>query len=394
MRGKQEKSVPALKTSLEYAQRALEYSPEQVHFKFNVAFVQIQIAQLIYSLPEAARTLADVEAAYNGLDEAIESLGAIAKAPNPPFPKHDIEQRANMGRNTMRKQLERAMQSQREFESKNAARLEQARQTREAEIRKREEEKRAVEEKAEEERRKIREERERIREQDRMILEQKLEEERAREEADLTTDEETGEKRKREKKPKKGGKRKKKGDESDTDPDAETDGEFEGKKGRKSRGRSTGADTATGEDGEERPKKKKRRKLERKTKQSGKFKSSEVVVDSDSDDEQVTQMNDNARLAEKINEAENDNDESGDDMFGEEEEEQTPAESRRKKPARILDEDEDDEDELAGGDAPMEVTNGAADADISMVDESVGAAGNENAQDGVNEDAAIAGVQN
>ena len=135
MKGKQEKSLQAIKTALEFSNRALESSPEQLHFKFNVAFVQIQIAQLIYTLPEATRTLVDLEAAANGLDEAIESLMAIARSPNPPFPKNDIEQRANMGRNTMRKQLDRALQGQRDFESKNASRLEQARQQREAESR-------------------------------------------------------------------------------------------------------------------------------------------------------------------------------------------------------------------------------------------------------------------
>ncbi|CAD0055823.1 unnamed protein product [Aureobasidium pullulans] len=87
MKGKQEKSLQAIKTALEFSNRALESSPEQLHFKFNVAFVQIQIAQLIYTLPEATRTLVDLEAAANGLDEAIESLMAIARSPNPPFPK-------------------------------------------------------------------------------------------------------------------------------------------------------------------------------------------------------------------------------------------------------------------------------------------------------------------
>ncbi|KAG9593181.1 TPR-like protein, partial [Aureobasidium melanogenum] len=314
MKGKQEKNLQAMKTALEFSNRALESSPEQLHFKFNVAFVQIQIAQLIYTQPEAARTLVDLEAAASGLDEAIESLMAIARAPNPPFPKNDIEQRANMGRNTMRKQLDRALQSQRDFEQKNASRLEQARQQREAEIKKREDEKRALEEAKEERRRKIAEERQRMQEQDREIAEQKIEEEaerKAREEAEFTTDEETGGRKKREKKPK-GSRRKKKGGESDSDivndedegSDADGNADFDGRreKRQKSKRRSTSA-ASDDEDGEK-PKKKKRRKLERKSKVAepkGKFKSSEVVVDSDSDDDAVATQNENARLAEKIN---------------------------------------------------------------------------------------------
>lgn len=191
LKGKQEKSLQAYRTSLEYSLRALEVAPEQAHFRFNVAFVQTQIASHVYSLPEASRTLAEVEAAAKGLDEAIETLMDIAKGPNPPFPRHDIEQRANMGKNTTRKQLERAMTSQREYETKNAERLEQARSQREAEIKKREDEKRALAEAEEERRRRIREERERIAEEDRRIIEEKILEEQQRKEreaADMTTD--------------------------------------------------------------------------------------------------------------------------------------------------------------------------------------------------------------
>ncbi|TIA37088.1 TPR-like protein [Aureobasidium pullulans] len=388
MKGKQEKSLQAIKTALEFSNRALESSPEQLHFKFNVAFVQIQIAQLIYTLPEATRTLVDLEAAANGLDEAIESLMAIARSPNPPFPKNDIEQRASMGRNTMRKQLDRALQSQRDFEQKNASRLEQARQTREAEIKKRQDEKRALEEAEEERRRKIVEERQRMQEQDREITQQKIEEEaerKAREEADYTTDEETGGRRKREKRPK-GSKKKKKGNDSDSDiindedegSDADGNAEFGNKEKRqKSKRRSTSA-ASDDEDGEK-PKKKKRRKLERKGKAAepkGKFKSSEMVGDSDSDDDAVATQNENSALAEKINDEDDAQKEArgdgGDESMAEGgDEEDTVVERRRKKPARVIDDDDEDEDD----------TPAATGGDVSMVDETVSAAGNENAPD-------------
>jgi RNA polymerase-associated protein CTR9 len=365
MKGKQEKNMQAMKTALEFSMRALEASPDQAHFKFNVAFVQIQIAQLIYTLPEASRTLAELESAANDLDDAIESLMAIARSPNPPFPKHDIEQRANMGKNTMRKQLDRALQGQRDFEQKNASRLEQARQQREAEIKKREDEKRAAEQAQEERRRKIAEERQRMQERDREIIEQKIEEEaerKAREDAELTTDEETGERKKREKKAK-GVRRKKKGGDSDSDniindeeddaSDVEGEAETNAKeKRRKSRRRST-TGASDDEDGEK-PKKKKRRKLERKGKAAeskSKFKSSEVVVDSDSDDDAVATMNDNTKLAEKIND-EDDGQKEGqadgaDDLMAEggEDDDAAVVERRRKKAARVIDDDDEDEDE-------------------------------------------------
>lgn len=366
-----------MKSALEYSLRALEAAPDQAHFKFNVAFVQIQIAQLIYTLPDASRTLVDVEAAASGLDEAIESFISIARSPNPPFPKHDIEQRANMGKNTMRKQLERAMQSQRDYEQKNAARLDSARQQRDTEIRKRDEQKRLASEKQEEHKRKIAEERARMMEEDRKIIEQKIVDEadrKAREADDLTTDEETGEKKKREKRRGggKGGKRKKKGDDSDSDiindDSDDADADFGGKKS--SRRRSFSGTPASGNDAEERSKekpKKKKRKLERKGKPivNSKFKSSELVVDSDSDDAAVTAQNDNTKLAEKIN-SPTANDE---DMADGDDNEDAVVEKRRNKPARVIDEDDEDEED--------EAPNG--NHDVSMVDESAPAAGNENA---------------
>jgi len=367
-----------MKTALDYSRSTVEAAPEQVHFRWNVAFIQTQMATLILSLPDASRTLADVEATSVGLEEAIESLQDIAQAPNPPFPKHDIEQRVNMGRNTMRKQLEKSLQSQREYEGKNAARLDQARKQREAELEKRETERRAVEEKAEEQRKKLREERERMMEEDRLIALSKAEEEQARERAELTTDEETGEKKKREKK--KASKRKKKGEESDTDPDV-TDRETSG---RKSKGRSTSATPSTGAEGEERPKKKKRRKLERKSKvTSSKYKSEEKIVDSDSDDEAVATMNENARLAGKLNGVSDDEEEAASpnadqEMADGNDEDRQVAQRRRNKPTRILDEDED-EDEEGGDEVPASAPNGSA--DVPMVDESGPAAGNEDAGD-------------
>lgn len=375
-----------MKSSLEYSLQALEAAPEQVHFRFNVAFVQIQIASLAYGLPESGRTLVDVEAAAQGLDEAIETLMDIAKGPNPPFPRNDIEQRANMGKNTMRKQLERATTSQREYEEKNAARLEQARGQREAEIKKREDEKRAIVEAALAQKAKIKEERERIAARDREIIEDKMQEaeRKAREEeANYTTDEETGERRKREKKKAAAGKprRGKKAAESDDDliddrsaasfsggsDDEHDGGEGNKKKSRKSAKRRS---MTPAEDGEP----KKRRKLMKskavkESAASSKFKSSERIVDSD-EDEDVQEMDRNEALAGKVNaevvareEAEQaERDDQLDQMSDEEDEAAVvAAQSRRKKRAVVVDEDESE----------------VEDKDVSMVDETAPAAGSE-----------------
>ena len=151
-------------------------------------------------MPEVQRTLPEVQAAADGLEEAIESLEAIAQHPQTPYPRHDVEQRANMARNTMRRQLERSIQAQKEFEEKNAERLATAKQLREAELKKREDLRLAAEEAERERKRKIAEEREQIALRDRELGDARAEEDRARELAEMTTDEETGEKIKRKKK--------------------------------------------------------------------------------------------------------------------------------------------------------------------------------------------------
>lgn len=246
-----------MKSSLDYSRRALAIAPSQIHFKFNVAFVQIQLAQLMYTLPELQRTLVDVQSASDGLDDAIESFAEIAKAPNPPYPKHDIEQRANMGRNTMRRQLERAIQSQRDFEEKNANKLQEAREAKQAENKKREEERIKAEEIAAEEKKKIAEDRYKMLETSRKLAEKRAEEERRKEEAEYTEDSETGERVKRKKKSRAaGGKRKKKGEDSDTDAEEE--------RPRRKRAPKSATESSAVTSMDEEPKPKKKRKLARK----------------------------------------------------------------------------------------------------------------------------------
>lgn len=334
LRGKQEKSLLGLRNALEYSRSAMEAAPDQIHMQFNVAFIQTQISSTIYSLAENARTVVDIEAAMAGLEEAIETLSQIAKAPNPPFPRHDIEQRANMSRNTIRKQLERVLQSQREYEEKNASKLEEARKAREAEKSKREEAKRALAQQEEERRQKLREEREKMMEEDRRIADQKAEDDRVRAEAELTTDEETGEKRKREKK--KSSKRKKKGDDSEIETG---ESELEEAERKIQRGRDGSGSPASDKDGAERPQKKKRRKLERKQKNSSKFKSAEKIVDSDSeagDDDFAGNGNGAGSDAGDASDADVDMQDSNDGT-------EQAVQRRRTKPTRVLDEDDDDE---------------------------------------------------
>lgn len=336
LKGKQERSLAAMKTALDYANRALAVAPEQVHLQFNVAFVQNQIALLVSSLPETQRTSQEVQQAAEGLEKAIETFERLAQVKNPPYPRGSLEQRANMGRNTITKQLERALQSQKEYEEKNALKLQQAREAREAEMRRREEEVRKAQEIEQERKRKIAEERQRMVEETQRIAQQRAEEERAREAAEFTTDEETGERQKRKKRQSK--RKKKEAEEDIVVPDD----------------RSVGG-AGSGDNEEERAPKR-RRRLERRSvakERNNKYKSSELVVESDSDEGIAPAPETKAEAEAEVGDtAIKDADSAADDLFNDDEDEDELAatsaakeRSRARAAKRVVESDSEEEEE-------------------------------------------------
>ncbi|KAI0480389.1 tetratricopeptide [Xylariaceae sp. FL0804] len=359
-RGRHERNLDAYKTSLDFAKRALEASPEQVHFKFNVAFVQIQLVQHIMNVVEPQRTLAQLEEASEGLEAAIVALDEIAQSPQPPYPKTDLEQRANMARNTQRKQLARHNEKQKEYEEANKEKLAAALEKRQAEFKRREEERQkalAVERERQE---KLRKEREEIAARDREKAEQQAEEDRARKEAELTTDSETGAKVKRKRKTKARG---------DDEPRKRS-----GKKKKK-------AERDEGSDEESQPKKK--RRLAKKD--NKKYKSQEIVVDSSESDDDELERAERAlgRHGSPLSDADADDaaskagasdddmevDDDTADRKAEEDDEDGPTTSTRASRARrgrVLESDEDeDEDDVQGGGG---AESAPAAGDTSMAD--------------------------
>ncbi|KAJ6021607.1 hypothetical protein N7540_007111 [Penicillium herquei] len=322
LKGKQEMNLVTMKTALDYAQRAQAVSPDQLHLQFNVAFVQNQIAQLAYSLQNTQKTLQDVQDAADGLKEAIETFERLSKEKSPPYPSAALEQRANMGR-TISKQLDRAMQAQKEYEENNASKLQQAREAREAAAKEREEELRKAQEVELERKRKIAEERQQMAEDTERQVAQRREREQEEHERATAWSEETERKKSASKRKKNGGDDFIAGDE---------EGDQEGSVEPESEGENAAP--------------KKRRRLERRSggkvqaskassKASSKFKSSEMVVDSDDEGEEeavATPGDDDEDLFG------NDNDEPMQD-------EEVAAPRRNKASRRIVDDDEEDEEE-------------------------------------------------
>ncbi|OTA66664.1 tetratricopeptide [Hypoxylon sp. EC38] len=374
-KGRHERNLDAYKTALDYAKKALEVSPDQIHFKFNVAFVQIQQVQHIMNVPETQRTLAQLEEASEGLEAAIVALDEIATHPQPPYPKADLEQRANMARNTQRKQLGRQIEKQKEYEEKNKEKLAAALEQRQAELKRREEERQKALEQERERQEKIRKEREEILARDREIAEQRAEEEKARQEAEYTTDSETGEKVKRKRKTR-----------------AKSSGEAK----PKSRSRKKKADTDGEEDeSEEERQPKKKRKLASK-KESTKYKSAEIVVDSSDDDDALeraeraienhrspaSDADDASRADNNGNRMDVDNIDGQDDDEDEEELTTSRATTKRGRRGRVLDDSDEDEDEGEGDGAANAEANGGSDAEpTAAADTSMADAADEDEED-------------
>lgn len=304
LRGKTDKSILSHTTSLDLMKRALGTAPDSPHLRFNVAFIQFQIVQLVNSLRETERTLDDLVAAKTGLEEAVATFEEVATVPNPPYPKAMLEQRAAMSKGTMMKQTDRAIQQQGDYENANKEKLEEARRKRDEELKARDAAalRRAEEEEAREA--VVREKREAFMKDAADKAEEFRQAALIREAAEYTTDEETGERVKREKRKKergvgggRGKKRKQRDDEDgfiEHDEDEDSDAENFGRAGTPLSGDDAG--------GELQPPKKKKRTLERKRPQKekerkgstkskpkekeGKFKSQAVIVDSDESEEE------------------------------------------------------------------------------------------------------------
>ncbi|ORY69521.1 tetratricopeptide [Pseudomassariella vexata] len=356
-KAKSNRDLDGYKTALDFAKKALEVAPDQVHFKFNIAFVQIQQVQHIMNVPDAQRTLLQLEDASEGLEAAIEALDQIAASPQPPYPKSDLEQRASMARNTQRKQLARQIESQKEYEERNKEKLAAALEQRQAELKRREEERQKALAAERERQEKIRKEREAIAARDLELAKQRTEEEKTRQAAEFTTDSETGEKIKRKRKSKPSG---------------------EGKSKGRSRKKKTEGDDSESE--EERQPKKKRR-LAAKKENTTKYKSAEVVVDSDSDDDALERAGGAISNDSHVSDAQDKSKAGSDDGkmdvdshangAEDDDEDEETATSRRRRRGRVL--DDSDEDENSGAVAPE--ANGRSDgepaADTSMADAGV-----------------------
>jgi len=335
-----EKSLESYLKSLEYSIKALKVA-ENIGMKksitslrYNIAFVQFNIAQFIQKQHISKRTVDDITKALEGLKEAIDTLNELANEKYPPYPSDILKQRASMGTNTLINQLERAIKEQNEYEIKFEDRLKEAQQLREKERQKAElEEQRRKEEEAKKEAQ--------YREEYMRLQEQAKEWEKEREafaEPEFEVEE--------------GGKKSRKGKKSknaiNTDDELSNDEDKPVKKTRKSGGRKTKRkkEAANGgvegtEESADAPEAKKRRVS------SKKYLSADVIEDSDEDleDFDESKLDDDDALAKA--EAKLSAEEEEESAHGSEGEDEVPKKNEGEDEGKgNEDEDEDDEDGL------------------------------------------------
>ncbi|KAG7192437.1 uncharacterized protein KQ657_001838 [Scheffersomyces spartinae] len=113
MRGLYEKNLNYLKKAKQYAEEVLEKSGgTSAAFKFNVAYIDYQIAEFITKQRADLRSVDEIKSAILNLNTAITILKELAldEEKNPPYPKSELNQRALLGQNTLLNRLNMSLE--------------------------------------------------------------------------------------------------------------------------------------------------------------------------------------------------------------------------------------------------------------------------------------------
>ncbi|KAH3671407.1 hypothetical protein WICMUC_004704 [Wickerhamomyces mucosus] len=153
-----EKSLESYYKSLEFSQKSYDVGVANGYYKlipslkYNIAFVKFNIAQFVSKLDLSKRTVDDIIKSLESLKEAIVEFNELTEEKYPPINVEVLKQRASMGSNTLVNQLERSLKEQEAYELKYQSKIEEAKRLRELEKQRQEleEEKRRAEEETKE----------------------------------------------------------------------------------------------------------------------------------------------------------------------------------------------------------------------------------------------------
>ena len=114
--------------------QALHIHPADKAIVYNIAMIQQKSAELLFSLPPAKRTLADLERGIARAVHAQKMFGSLAADPAGAVPyDRDLAEERKKYADSMLRRAEEHLSAQRQHEAEQAARMEGARQRRAAE---------------------------------------------------------------------------------------------------------------------------------------------------------------------------------------------------------------------------------------------------------------------
>ncbi|KAF8472978.1 RNA polymerase II-associated protein [Russula ochroleuca] len=134
VKASKEQSFASMTVALQFTQKALHIQPVDKAVIYNIAMIQQKSAELLFSLPPAKRTLADLERGIARATHAQKMFGSLAADPANAVPyDRDLAEERKKYADSMLRRSEEHMSAQRQYEAEQAARLEGARQKRAAE---------------------------------------------------------------------------------------------------------------------------------------------------------------------------------------------------------------------------------------------------------------------
>ncbi|ODV82296.1 TPR-like protein [Suhomyces tanzawaensis NRRL Y-17324] len=136
LRANNEKNLNYYLKAIEYTEKALSYATgSHSSLKFNLAYVQFQLAEYLTKLPVGQRVLTDIEKGIQQLKQAIEILNELSSDSevHPPYPKSELKARATLGSATLLSRLNAVFEETKEHNSQIAEKLEVAKKIREEE---------------------------------------------------------------------------------------------------------------------------------------------------------------------------------------------------------------------------------------------------------------------
>lgn len=131
-----EKSINCFEKSIEYSKKALEFgSSSNSSLKFNICYVQFQLAEYVGKMPLNKITLENIEMSIENLNESLETLKYLSSdaEKHPPFPKSDLKVRENIGLTTLMNKLHASYQLKKDEILKTDEKLKEAKRFREEE---------------------------------------------------------------------------------------------------------------------------------------------------------------------------------------------------------------------------------------------------------------------